>query len=391
MRDRWKAVKDNYKREIEKEKRAKSGSGPAYVSKYCHFQQLEFLRPTFDGRQTEDSFQIDALETESSHTQDGMSQMDTLEAAPSTSQNAPTGRKRSRELVGPGKNVDTNMFYAFQQLMERWKQSQEQMSPIQKLANSLVTYMEKVPEESLPFMHKEILDVIIKYQHNTSINSHSQDQHINTVCEDSQPPSIHSQHPSIHSQPPSIHSQHPSIHSQPPSIHSQPPSIHSQHSSIHSQPPSIHSQPPSAHSQHPSAHSQHPSIHSQPPSIHSQPPSIHSQPPSIHSQPPSAHSQHPSIHSQHPSIHSQPPSAHSQPLAKSYAATHPYGSSQQIHAQQRQLPYYKQNHPEHITQHYIPNNEHNQTQPHPQPFNSQMPSQTTSCIEETSSQESQFY
>ncbi|XP_068100629.1 uncharacterized protein [Hyperolius riggenbachi] len=163
MRDRWKAVKDNYKREIEKEKRAKSGSGPAYVSKYCHFQQLEFLRPTFDGRQTEDSFQIDALETESSHTQDGMSQMDTLEAAPSTSQNAPTGRKRSRELVGPGKNVDTNMFYAFQQLMERWKQSQEQMSPFQKLANSLVTYMEKVPEESLPFMHKELLDVIINH------------------------------------------------------------------------------------------------------------------------------------------------------------------------------------------------------------------------------------
>ncbi|XP_068130255.1 uncharacterized protein [Hyperolius riggenbachi] len=168
VRERWRSLRDNYKRDLDKVKEMKrSGAGSSTTGKYCHFEILDFLRPCFEGRETEDSsgpsFQTAAL--------GNMQEMDMSQehsvAQPPTSQatvDQNVRRRSHRKATPSNRQIDMSMLSAFHQLMDRWQHSQSQLTDTQKIANGLVPLMNLVSEHLRPHMLKDIMDVIIKYQ-----------------------------------------------------------------------------------------------------------------------------------------------------------------------------------------------------------------------------------
>ncbi|XP_040197231.1 uncharacterized protein LOC120933394 [Rana temporaria] len=74
VKKRWKALRDNFKRELLKQQQTKSGSGSKKGRIYCHYLELEFLKPVMEERQTENNFTSDSEDEVISQTHGSTSQ-----------------------------------------------------------------------------------------------------------------------------------------------------------------------------------------------------------------------------------------------------------------------------------------------------------------------------
>ncbi|XP_073461208.1 nuclear factor of activated T-cells, cytoplasmic 3 isoform X2 [Aquarana catesbeiana] len=53
IKQRWKTLRDNFKRELTRQQQIRSGSSGKHGRMYCHYYELEFLKPVMQDRQTE--------------------------------------------------------------------------------------------------------------------------------------------------------------------------------------------------------------------------------------------------------------------------------------------------------------------------------------------------
>ncbi|PIO38116.1 hypothetical protein AB205_0127620 [Aquarana catesbeiana] len=53
IKQRWKTLSDNFKRELTRQQQIRSGSSGKHGRMYCHYYELEFLKPVMQDRQTE--------------------------------------------------------------------------------------------------------------------------------------------------------------------------------------------------------------------------------------------------------------------------------------------------------------------------------------------------
>ncbi|PIO11069.1 hypothetical protein AB205_0043890 [Aquarana catesbeiana] len=56
IKQRWKTLRDNFKRELTRQQQIRSGSSGKHGRMYCHYYELEFLKPVMQDRQTESNF-----------------------------------------------------------------------------------------------------------------------------------------------------------------------------------------------------------------------------------------------------------------------------------------------------------------------------------------------
>ncbi|PIO12037.1 hypothetical protein AB205_0144390 [Aquarana catesbeiana] len=62
LKIRWKTMRDNYRREYIKQQKIRSGSGGKSSRVYCHYTELQFLKPVMQLRQTESNMSSDTEE-----------------------------------------------------------------------------------------------------------------------------------------------------------------------------------------------------------------------------------------------------------------------------------------------------------------------------------------
>lgn len=62
LKIRWKTMRDNYRREYLKQQKTRSGSGGKSSRVYCHYTELQFLKPVMQLRQTESNMSSDTEE-----------------------------------------------------------------------------------------------------------------------------------------------------------------------------------------------------------------------------------------------------------------------------------------------------------------------------------------
>lgn len=65
----WKPMRDHFRRELLKQQNVRSGSSGKSGRMYCHFSELQFLKPVMQQRQ-ESNFSMDTEEEELNQTQE---------------------------------------------------------------------------------------------------------------------------------------------------------------------------------------------------------------------------------------------------------------------------------------------------------------------------------
>ncbi|XP_040216835.1 uncharacterized protein LOC120946102 [Rana temporaria] len=74
IKSRWKTLRDNYRREHLRQENVRSGSGAKVSRTYCHYAELQFLKPVMQQRPTESNFSSDNTEDEEQEHEPGTSE-----------------------------------------------------------------------------------------------------------------------------------------------------------------------------------------------------------------------------------------------------------------------------------------------------------------------------
>ncbi|PIO33938.1 hypothetical protein AB205_0142720 [Aquarana catesbeiana] len=64
LKIRWKTMRDNFRREYIKQLNTRSGSSDKSSRIYCHYAELQFLKPVMQQRQTESNMSLDTDQTQ---------------------------------------------------------------------------------------------------------------------------------------------------------------------------------------------------------------------------------------------------------------------------------------------------------------------------------------
>ncbi|XP_068134333.1 protein AMN1 homolog isoform X1 [Hyperolius riggenbachi] len=199
LRRRWKSVRDNYKRELEKQKEeAKSGCRASKRTKYKYVRQMAFLKNVGETGPTEDSIleeddssrhsmsedtQLEGGETESPEVIDIQSSGSsvTMESTSQTQSGAQPPAAKTSTTKKKGKllkqDYEKQMLSSVQHFVETYKEKTEEKkkrdqqimeergkkSPNLQFLISLEPYLDKVPAGLHLSCRKAILEVIEKF------------------------------------------------------------------------------------------------------------------------------------------------------------------------------------------------------------------------------------
>ncbi|PIO13830.1 hypothetical protein AB205_0025550, partial [Aquarana catesbeiana] len=175
---RWKGLRDCFKRYLRKISEARSGSGSKRLVPYVHADELDFLRPHIELRETQSSWEVGEegqeapLEPQGSQDQHEMAELPAPELDPSeTSVNTPVTAGPSRvESPGPtqvrlrnsrpagrhSQNMDR-----FANLVDRLNQKLDDLESEEHGFGIMVAGMlKKIPEERRNQVKKAVMDLL---------------------------------------------------------------------------------------------------------------------------------------------------------------------------------------------------------------------------------------
>ncbi|XP_077327573.1 uncharacterized protein LOC143962123 [Lithobates pipiens] len=160
IKQRWKTLRDNYKRELVKQQQIRSGSGARKGRIYCHFYELDFLRPVMLERQTDNNFSSESGEEELIPETSTTTEPQPEEYVDDRETPEPPPRRSTKGKTK--KNPDNQEFI---DLVKKLIDSQKtENSEIAAFAKSLIPQIAEVKREFQCDLRIDILKIIKSYQ-----------------------------------------------------------------------------------------------------------------------------------------------------------------------------------------------------------------------------------
>ncbi|XP_073490998.1 uncharacterized protein [Aquarana catesbeiana] len=160
IKQRWKTLRDNFKRELTRQQQIRSGSSGKQGRMYCHYYELEFLKPVMQDRQTESNInsesEAEEISTENTNIEpeeenDEEDVRETLEPP-----------RQSTSRAKPKKNQQTQEFIeVVRNLIDSQKSENSEISAFTK---SLIPQIALVKQEYQCDLRIELMKVIKSFQ-----------------------------------------------------------------------------------------------------------------------------------------------------------------------------------------------------------------------------------
>lgn len=172
MQKKWKSVRDNFARELKKQKRIKTGTGASKQNMYVYFQRLTFLEKSLTNNSTTNNLQDDIQLEEELQCEDLQQP-----AVPGPSQDVVFGNKKLK--LNP---VDKQFVDILNKTIARREKQEEEIANQDEdklFCLSLYKELRKVPEHARIRTKIQILEVIQRAQdfYNPHMQTEAQGYH----------------------------------------------------------------------------------------------------------------------------------------------------------------------------------------------------------------------